>query len=193
MVGSLRSEAAAVHEEIFGTVSRSPFGGQAVSKEVTTLINEEIEHERQREVERLNLDMNDRKHKYDKQQIALFIEFRSRLQKRMGKAAIEPLSDNVYCRFLDGYKFDLAECEKNFVGFMVDLRDQEWRQTNKLESLKLEDFPELIKKDFLHIIGQDKEGRPIIYFKIRKFITEGTTPDRLVLFNGVLVTQALLQ
>lgn len=57
--------------------------------------------------------------------------------------------------------------------------------------MKVEDFPEIVEKDFLRIIGKDKEGRPIIYFRIRNFSTEGTTGDRLALFNGIIVNKAL--
>lgn len=55
----------------------------------------------------------------------------------------------------------------------------------------MEDFPEIIQKDFLKIIGTDKEGRPILYFRIKNFTPAGTTADRLALFNGVVVTYAL--
>lgn len=70
---------------------------------------------------------------------------------------------------------------------------QNWKVANNLDSLKIEDFPEIIAKDFLRIIGKDKEGRPIIYFKIRNFTTEGTTGERLALFNGVMVNIALAE
>ena len=61
----------------------------------------------------------------------------------------------------------------------------------RLPELKLEDFPEILEKDFLKIIGKDKEGRPVVFFRIRNFTPEGTTADRLALFNGVIVTKAL--
>lgn len=60
-----------------------------------------------------------------------------------------------------------------------------------MATLRYEDFQEIVAKDFLSVIGHDREGRPIIYFKIKNFTSEGTTGDRLALFNGVLVTKAL--
>ncbi len=61
----------------------------------------------------------------------------------------------------------------------------------RLPELKLEDFPEILEKDFLQIIGKDRDGRPVVFFRIRNFTPEGTTADRLALFNGVIVSKAL--
>ncbi len=57
--------------------------------------------------------------------------------------------------------------------------------------LKKEDFPDILSKNFLRVIGKDREGRPILYFYIKNFTPEGTTPDRLGLYMGIVVSEAL--
>jgi hypothetical protein len=40
-------------------------------------------------------------------------------------------------------------------------------------------------------LGEDKEGRPILYFCIRNFVPKELDPDKLALFNGVFIHEVL--
>lgn len=120
-VGTFRREAAIIHEEIFGSSPelRVVDRDRGMSKEIRDMIKRDIENEEKLEFERLKLDMNDRKHKYDMQKLTTFVKFREKMIKKMGEEATKNLTDNAYCRFLDGYNFNLEECEKNMTNYIV--------------------------------------------------------------------------
>ena len=63
--------------------------------------------------------MNDRKHKYDGSQLDKFVVFKSKMSSKLGSQAVQDLSDNIYCRFLDGYLFNLEEAEKHMTNYLV--------------------------------------------------------------------------
>lgn len=192
IVGTFKSDALLIHEEIFGsTPDFSLVSKPALAKELNELLQAEQAQEEQNEIARMSLDLNDRKYKYSKEQLTKFLEFKALMTKKLGEELCGKLSDNTFCRFLDGYLFKFEECEKNMTDYLVNYLNQNWKIKNNLDSLKVDDFPEIIQKDFLRIIGNDKEGRPVIFFRIRNFTTEGTTGDRLALFNGVIVNHAL--
>lgn len=193
-LGTLNTEAGLIYEEMFsfnrldskivGVVARdfSNFNGPSHLK---LLLQEETKLEEDAQSQIGGLDLTDRKKKYDSAKLTEFVRFKNKMVQKLGSHATDGLPDNVYCRFLDGYLFNIQECETHMTNFLG------WRLDNKLWTLKLEEFPEIIQKDFLKILGPDKEGRPVIMFKIKNFTSEGTTADRLALFNGVMVTKAL--
>lgn len=194
ILGTFRHDSLLIHEEIFGSTPDFNLAVKpAIARELRDLIKEDQEHEDQREIARLALDLNDRKHKYNKEQLSKFVEFKQLMTRKMGEEICGKLSDNTFARFLDGYLFNFTECEKNMTDYLVLFTYQNWKVKNNLDSYKVEDFPEIIQKDFLRMIGKDKEGRPIIFFRIKNFTTEGTTGDRLALFNGVMVNIALAE
>lgn len=120
IVGTFQHDSLLIHEEIFGstpdfTVSFKP----AMAKELRNLIKEDQEQEDEREIARLSLDLNDRKYKYNKEQLTKFLEFKNHMTKKMGEAVCGKLTDNTFARFLDGYLFNLPECEKNMTDYLV--------------------------------------------------------------------------
>lgn len=193
-LGTFKQEASTIHQEMFSANSLDSKIVGVVAEDLSNFsapahLKQLIEEETKMEEDALNmvgdLDMSDRKGKYDQGKLSKFVQFRRKMIDKMGADHTEGIIDNVYCRFLDGYLFNMPECELHMTNFLT------WRKSNQLWTLKIEDFPEIIQKDFLKILGPDKEGRPILYFKIKNFTAEGTTPERLALFNGVLVTKAL--
>ena len=45
--------------------------------------------------------------------------FKSKMSSKLGHSAVEDLNDNIYCRFLDGYLFNLEEAEKHMTNYLV--------------------------------------------------------------------------
>lgn len=88
-------------------------------KAVRGLLEEDMQAEEQNAGLRSHLTLDDRKHKYSDKQLDMFIEFQTRMIQKMGVEKTEGLTDNVYCRFLDGYLFDLQEGEKHMTAFLV--------------------------------------------------------------------------
>lgn len=120
-VGTFKREASIIHEEIFGSAPelRVVDKERGITREIRKMINDDIENEEKLELERLHLNMGDRKHKYDRAQLTTFVQFREKIIKKMGQEATKNFTDNTYCRFLDGYNFNLEECEKNITNYIV--------------------------------------------------------------------------
>lgn len=93
--------------------------GELLNRTLATLIIEEIdqENDRLKDIEGLNLD--DRKSKYSQEQLIAFVDFKDSIIHKMGAEKTNGLDDNIYCRFLDGYLFNIPECTKNITGFLV--------------------------------------------------------------------------
>lgn len=183
-----------IHEEIFGKNQElNPEKRlQSMNLSVKSVIQDELDEEQKNANDLSGLVLDDRKIKYTKEQLEKFVQFKNEAIRMIGKESLEGYNDNVYCRFLDGYSFNFEEGLKNLSSYTVrDSYLEKWRIENRVDFLKLEDFPEIIAKDFIQIIGKDREGRPIIFFRIRNFTSEGTTAERIALFNGVIVTKAL--
>lgn len=120
IVGTLRSESLLIHEEIFGSTPDFSISNKPkMARELQNLIKEDQEQEDERELARHSLDLNDRKYKYSKEQLTKFVEFKQNMIKKMGENVCAKLTDNTYARFLDGYQFNLVECEKNMTDYLV--------------------------------------------------------------------------
>lgn len=120
IVGTFKSDGLLIHEEIFGsTPDFSLAQPPCMAKEIRALIKEDQDQEDEREIARLSLDLTDRKYKYSKEQLTKFVEFRTLMTKKMGEEVCGKLSDNTFCRFLDGYMFNFHECEKNMTDYLV--------------------------------------------------------------------------
>jgi len=44
--------------------------------------------------------------------------------EKLGEELANKFSDNVYCRYLTGYVWDIAECEKNLAGMAVTFESE---------------------------------------------------------------------
>ena len=120
IVGTFKNEALIIHEEIFGSTPDFRLSPRpAMVKEIRNLIKEDQEQEEKTEIARLALDLDDRKHKYTKEQLLKFVQFKQIMTVKMGKKVCGNLADNVFCRFLDGYLFNFIECEKNMTDYLV--------------------------------------------------------------------------
>lgn len=141
-VGTFRREGWVIHEEIFGSPPELSLSSRKVTitSEIKNMLKAETEEEEKLEIQRLNLNMEDRKHKYDRDKIKKYLQFKERMVKKMGVEATSDLTDNSYCRFLDGYLFDFDECEKNMTNMIVAFLYSEMenrKQPKQLENDRL--------------------------------------------------------
>lgn len=61
----------------------------------------------------------DRKTKFTEDQIDKYFEFKEMIVSKVGQELANKFSDNVYCRYLTGYVWDLKVAETNMLGMIV--------------------------------------------------------------------------
>ena len=61
----------------------------------------------------------DRKSKYTEDELQIFLEFRDRMRDKIREETWQQFSDNIYCRYLNGYVWDLKIAEEKLLGMVV--------------------------------------------------------------------------
>lgn len=96
--------------------------------------------------------MNDRKYKYSEDQIDAFLEFKEAIQNKFSDPnLLDNIEDNIYCRFLDSYDWNLETC------FIKMLDMLEWAKNYRVFSLDISnDLVNIYEKQIVRDMGVDK-------------------------------------
>lgn len=85
---------------------------------VEKAINDFEEKERENQ-NALTSGQEDRKKNYSPEQLEKYFQFKETMKEKLGEEMVSKFSDNIYCRYLTGYVWDIQECEKNMAGMAV--------------------------------------------------------------------------
>ena len=131
--------------------------------------------------------MNDRKHKYTDDQLDKFIEFKDLVARTIkDQPLLDNLWDNVYCRFLEGFQWDFELALQKITVYLV------WAKQNNVFALNPEeDFKHLASQKFVHLIGKDRDNRPVLYFCIKNFVPAELDSNEVGVYYGVFVNHCL--
>lgn len=86
---------------------------------IQDLFDDLDEEEKKRKKELLE-GSDDRKSCYNDQQIDKYFEFKDIMKAKLGEQLANQFSDNVYCRYLTGYVWDLKIAEEKMTGMAVN-------------------------------------------------------------------------
>jgi len=149
-----------------------------------------LEEEQKEEESRANLknllDLSDRKKYFTEEQLEIFLDFKDRVNKDIDPHIIPYLRDNIYCRYLAGYQWDLDKGYANMINML------KWAKHYDIWNIRVEThFVDFEQQNIARFIGHDKFGRPLLYFCLRNFKPATLDRERIGIYNGTLVEQVL--
>jgi len=118
-------------------VNDSPF----VNPRVQGVLNEAQNELQNEEIQLENVELNDRKRNFTPDQLKLFFRFKDEIDKYFGEDLRGKLIDNIYCRYLTGYDWNLEICFKHMRSMI------KWAMKWNLWDLTLANFPEFHKSN----------------------------------------------
>lgn len=80
----------------------------------------------------------------------------------LGQEEKDHLTDLTLYRYLHGYSYNVEEAAK------ILKKNVEWRGTYKPYNVRLKDVESVAKQGYLYNLGNDKEGRPVIYLIVAR-------------------------
>lgn len=96
------------------------------------------------------------------------------------------VEDNIYCRFLEGFDWKLKKCLEKILDMLA------WAKKKHLYTIDHEsDLADMHNKKVLQYLGQDKEGRPILYLSIKKFKPSTLNADDIGIYYGSMLKKLL--
>lgn len=84
-----------------------------------------------------------------------------------------------------GYKYELKEVDMRFKTFY------DWKKKANLETVKLEDYPELHNPRPYIFIGESKNKSPIIMLRVCKLFPQTVKEEDLVKYLGKFIFDVL--
>lgn len=104
-------------------------------------MNQELEEMLLKEIEEMNKKMgimagelDDRKSQLTEDQLEIFLDFKEKINSKISEELSTHLTDNIYCRYLQGYVWELKVAEEKMIGML------HWAKSINFYNRKMEEF-----------------------------------------------------
>eukprot|EP01017_Pseudomicrothorax_dubius_P039929 TRINITY_DN618_c0_g1_i19.p1 TRINITY_DN618_c0_g1~~TRINITY_DN618_c0_g1_i19.p1 ORF type:complete len:541 (-),score=119.39 TRINITY_DN618_c0_g1_i19:91-1713(-) len=112
-----------------------------------------------------------------------FHSFKRQVLRKFPKEAI--INDNLLCRFLESKEFDMKKSLELLEAFI------KWRKDSKIDELRPKDFDKFERAAFVKLIGEDREGRPLIYLRGSLYYPDQTPDEEFIKYFACFIEQTI--
>lgn len=90
-----------------------------LNPELEDILNQELDEIKKKRL-LLAGEMDDRKCLLTEDQLEIFLDFKEKINSQISEELASHLTDNIYCRYLQGYIWELKTAEMKISGMLVN-------------------------------------------------------------------------